>query len=314
MYSTAAPEGRGSISAGVSSVTRPAYERGRDLAARLEMGAVAARDDEPLHGAPHLCLDPVELVERAVRIVGTLDQQHRAADALGLVLQAPVAEGGIEPDVAPAVERGVRIVVVAGHALAQLPVVVGRAGLADGGHRDLLDDDVRREQRDAGHGVVGSVDERDRAAVAVADEDGLADVELREHLGEDLERLLVEERGRPWAGRRVGAPVPEAGERDYAPARRRVQRPREAAPEPDRPQPLVEEDEGAPVLVAGQLDRFEPAPRDGERPLDGGGGHRGRAPRPGVSSERPAPPSWRRRRSRAASRGSRRGSCAWPAP
>src|SRR4051794_11164952 len=122
MYSTAAPDGRGSISAGVSSVTRPADERGDDLVARLEVRAVAARDDEPLHGAAHLRLDPVELGERAVGAVRALDQQHRAGDALGFVLQAPVAEGGIEPDVAPAVERGVGIVVVAGHPLPQLAV------------------------------------------------------------------------------------------------------------------------------------------------------------------------------------------------
>src|SRR3954469_13249353 len=117
MYSTAAPEGRGWISAGGSSVTRPAYERGGDLAARLEMRAVTARHDEPLHRAAHLRLDPVELVERAVRIVAPLDQEHGAADALGFLLQAPVTERWIQPDVAPAVERGVRIVVVAGHPL-----------------------------------------------------------------------------------------------------------------------------------------------------------------------------------------------------
>src|SRR3954470_23332980 len=99
MYSTAAPEGRGSIGAEVSSVTRPAYECGDDLAAHLEMGTVAAGHDEPLHRPAHLRLDPVELVERAVGIVRALDQEHRTADALGFVLQAPVAEGGIEPDV-----------------------------------------------------------------------------------------------------------------------------------------------------------------------------------------------------------------------
>src|SRR4051812_3811959 len=109
MCSTAAPEGRGSIRAGVSSVTRPAYERGIDLAGRLQMRAMAARDDEPLHRAAHLRLDAVELVEGAVRILRALDQKHPASDALGFVLEAPVAEGGIEPDVAPAVERGVRI-------------------------------------------------------------------------------------------------------------------------------------------------------------------------------------------------------------
>src|SRR4051794_31237036 len=265
MYSTAAPEGRGSISAGVSSVTRPSYERAGDRAGRLEMRAVATRHHEPLDGPADLRLDPVELVERAVRIVRALDQEHRAGDSLGFGLETPVAEARIEPDVAPAVERRVRIVVMAGHPLAEGPAVIGLARLADGSHRDVLDDHVRREQRDAGHRMVSGVDEGDRAAIAVADEERGGSVELREHLGHDLERLLVEERRGAGERRRVGAPVTEARERDDAPARRSVERPWEAAPEPDRPEPLVQQHERAAVRVALQLGGFEPAPGDDER-------------------------------------------------
>src|SRR3954447_1982798 len=170
MYSRAAPDGRGSISAGVSSVPRPAYERVDDRGGRLEMRAVATRQHEPLDGPADLRLDPVELVERAVGIVRALDQEHRAGDPLGVGLEAPVAEARIEPDVAPPVERRVRIVVMAGHPLPELPPRIRPARLADGSHRDVLDDHVRREQRDAGDRMMSGVDERDRAAVAVADE------------------------------------------------------------------------------------------------------------------------------------------------
>src|SRR3954467_10051480 len=134
MYSRAAPEGRGSISAGVSSVTRPAYERVAARGGRLEMRAVATRHHEPLDGPADLRLDPVELVERAVRVVRALDQEHRAGDPLGFGLEAPVAEARIEPDVAPPVERRVRIVVMAGHPLAKGPPGQGPAPLAGTHH------------------------------------------------------------------------------------------------------------------------------------------------------------------------------------
>src|SRR3954447_11334293 len=136
MYSRAAPEGRGSISVGVSSVTRPAYERVDDRGGRLEMRAVATRQHEPLDGPADLRLDPVELVERPVGIVRALDQEHRAGDPLGVGLEAPAAEAGIEPDVAPPVERRVRIVVMAGHPLAPGPAGPGRARPAGGSQPD----------------------------------------------------------------------------------------------------------------------------------------------------------------------------------
>src|SRR3954468_25608 len=180
MYSRAAPEGRGSISAGVSSVTRPAYERVDDRGGRLEMRAVATRHHEPLDGPADVRLDPVELVERPVGIVRALDQEHRAGDPLGFGLEAPAAEAGIEPDVTPPVERRVRIVMMAGHPLAKVPAVIGLARLADGSHRDVLDDHVRREQRDAGRPMASGVDEGDRAAIAVAGEARPGSIELRE--------------------------------------------------------------------------------------------------------------------------------------
>src|SRR3954452_10253342 len=227
MYSRAAPDGRGSISAGVSSVTRPAYERVDDRGGRLEMRAVATRQHEPLDGPADLRLDPVELVERAVGLDRALDPEHGAGDPLGVKLEAPVAEAGIEPDVAPPVERRVRIVVMAGHPLAKGPAVIGLARPADGSHRDLLDDRGGRERRDAGQPMASGVDEGDRAAVAVADEERPGSIELREHRGQDLERLLVEERRGARERRGVGASVTEARERDHTAAGRSVERPRE---------------------------------------------------------------------------------------
>src|SRR4051794_8424628 len=77
-YSTADPEGRGaSVGSGSCWVTRPAYERVEDRVACVEVRAVPAGHDEPLHRPADARLDAVELLEGAVRVVGTLDQQRR---------------------------------------------------------------------------------------------------------------------------------------------------------------------------------------------------------------------------------------------
>ena len=87
---------------------------------------------------------------------------------------------GIEPHVVPAEERGVGVPVVARQPLAQVAGVVRLAGCADLREADLLDEHVRRDRDDSGNCVMGGVDQRDRRAVAVADQDWLVEVQARE--------------------------------------------------------------------------------------------------------------------------------------
>jgi hypothetical protein len=62
----------------------------------------------------------------------------------------PGAEVGPQPDVVPAEEGRIGVVVVPGQALAQVGVGVGLARLGDAGHRQVLDQDVRRQHHRAG--------------------------------------------------------------------------------------------------------------------------------------------------------------------
>ena len=177
---------------------------------RIAMGAVAARNDQAPHRASNARLDPIELVESAVGIVGPLDQEHRAGDSLGIRLERPAPERRVEPDVAPVPEGDVRIVVVTRQSLAQVGRLEALAGLANRGERHVLDDDVRSEQDEPADRVRPGVDQRDRGAVAVPDEDRLLGVEPAEDLRENVERLLVEERRRARLRRRIRPAVPEA--------------------------------------------------------------------------------------------------------
>ena len=144
-----------------------------------------------------------------------------------------------------------------------LALRVAITGKTSGGFRYAMGL-VEEVSRDAGDVVVGGVDQRDRGAVAVADEDRLGRVELREHLRQHVERLGVEERDGARLGRRLRAAVAEAREGEHAPARRLLQRLGEPAPQADRPEPLVQQDERAPIGVAGELEGLEAAVGDAD--------------------------------------------------
>ena len=103
---------------------------------------------------------------------------------------------------------------------------------------------------------------------------GSVGAELLQRPRQHLERLLVEERGRARARRRVGAAVAEAREREHPPSAHVLQRRREVPPQADRSEPLVEQHERRLVRVALELDRLQAQPVDGQPPLDRAGGHR----------------------------------------
>src|SRR2546421_3671105 len=74
------------------------------------MRRMAARHHEAPDRAAHL--DAIKLVQRAVRVLGALDEQRGRRDALGLLLEAPRAESRIQPDAAPTPDGGVGVVVM----------------------------------------------------------------------------------------------------------------------------------------------------------------------------------------------------------
>jgi hypothetical protein len=109
------------------------------------------------------------------------------------------------------------------------------------------------------------MNERDRGAVAVADEDGIGDAELRQHGRQRLQRLLMHVRDRPRRYQGVGTAVAKARIDQGWTARSRGESRREIAPERDRAQSLVQEHEGRSARLR-PSDRlvFEAASLDGE--------------------------------------------------
>ena len=124
------------------------------------------------------------------------------------VCDVPLWEVGVKPDVVPAEESRVRVSMVPGHPVAQVGGFVGVAGVANLGQAHVLDEHMRRDRDDRARGVIRGVDQRDRRAVAVADEHRLFQVQAGEQVRQDLERLLVHERRSPRAEWGDGLPCP----------------------------------------------------------------------------------------------------------
>ena len=143
---------------------------------------------------------------------------------------------------------------VAGHALAQLALLELAARLADRRDGDVLDDHVRRQQRDAGRrGGAPAWMSAIEAPSLWPTRIGSRASSCARSAGRTSSASSWKNAGVRGARGRVRAAVAEAREGDHAAPGRLVQRLREPAPQPDRAEPLVQEHERAAPAVAGQV-------------------------------------------------------------
>ncbi len=160
------------------------------------MGGVAAsRQDKALGhvGAANVQGDRVQLGARAVFVILALDHQDGASDPRNTGLDVPGQEARVQPDVVPAPEDLIDVAVIAGELAPQVRRPEQMLGPGDAFHRQGFDEHVRRFEDQAGHvlGVRTGVDERDRTAVAVPDEDRAPYSHLLQHPRQDRQRLTV---------------------------------------------------------------------------------------------------------------------------
>ena len=131
-----------------------------------------------------LAPDTGELVHRAVLVVLALHGKHRTTNAWQVFLDVPVAEIRMEPDPVPTPEHRLDVSVVARKLIPKVGCLEGVSRSHDVGNRNVLDKHMRRHQYESCHGSPRSarVDQSDRAAVTVADEDRAFDGEFVEKL------------------------------------------------------------------------------------------------------------------------------------
>ena len=224
-------------------------------------GMAAVVQDEGLAGAVHPAHDRLDLVQGAVRVVPALHHQQRHPDPGKRLLDAPVLEFRVEPDVAPAPEGIVGpLAVMPGEPPAQRP----RAESLPRGLNPLdaarLVECVRGKGHDAAERDLAGrrAEQRDGPAVAVPDEDRFRDAGRFEHPGKDRTPFAVHEVERPGqrGGTRRAVAEPAVGE-DFAPGRPREYG-RPVPPRSHAAEALVKQDQhrgsGFPRPPAGVLD------------------------------------------------------------
>jgi hypothetical protein len=153
--------------------------------------------------------------------------------------------------------------VVAFEPASELAVGPAPEHVRDAGYGHFVEDDVRGFGDHAlralrkGRGE----EKRDRAAVAVADQDWTVDAAGVQDLGQVLLRLALQEIVRPRQARRIRAAVAEALVDKAAAAGGTAERFREVSPLRDRAQTLVQEDEhGHSERLLADPDRAEAVP------------------------------------------------------
>ncbi len=135
-----------------------------DRCGRLDRALAVRRvarggDEQALARPADASLDRFDLPDSAVRVGVALDDERRDAwiDARQEGFDVPGAEGGVEPRLVPAPERAVDVLaVVARELVAQAFVLERLARPGDGLDRDVLAEDVGRDQREGG----GCADQR----------------------------------------------------------------------------------------------------------------------------------------------------------
>src|ERR1700730_14075564 len=117
--------------------------------------------------------DAADLFQRAVLVVSALNGEDGTGNPRQVLLNIPGAKLRMEPNVIPAPENSVYIVVIAPQSLPQARGLVGNLRRRDAGNRHVFDEDMRRKRDDAGYppAAAASVDQRDRSSIAVAEED-----------------------------------------------------------------------------------------------------------------------------------------------
>ena len=140
----------------------------------------AVGDQPRLAVSADLARDDAELQFAAVVVVLALDGLHRHLHAGQAAVGVHRFEARRYPGVEPEVERALDIVaVIPGQPLAQVARGEGLARAMDRGDADRLVDGVRRYRHHGAQrfGIGSGIVQRDRAAVAVADQHAILDAE-----------------------------------------------------------------------------------------------------------------------------------------
>src|SRR5580692_8827593 len=132
-----------------------------------------ARYHRHIDGAITLLLRDLDLADRPILIVRTLQNCDRNTNVGKIFADVPSTKVGIKPGVIPAVEGVIDAAVPSRKLGPQIRRFIGLSNPGDGSNGYLLHDEMRRDQHDAADAVIAGrpgINRRDRGAVGMAEQ------------------------------------------------------------------------------------------------------------------------------------------------
>src|SRR6266478_4711756 len=240
-----------------------------------------ARDDRHIDRTIAFFSGDLDLENCPILVLDALQDGNGNADVGEIFRNVPVAKPWVEPRRVPPVER---VVDVAVPALQLRPEIGGLIGLLDPGdrlHRNIFDDEMRRDHRYAAYAVIlntAGVDRRYRSAVGMPEQEAAAKADFVEQFWQNLERLDVHVVERPRQLDYSRAAIARARIDEHTGSGRGLKPVRKISPQPNRAKTFVQHDDGRRVIGCGTDHAvFEIGSADAEK-AGGREGHVGRAP------------------------------------
>src|ERR1700747_2145969 len=192
-----------------------------------------ALNEGHLHRAIALFLRNLELADGPILVVFALNERDWDADIGEIVGNIPGAEFWIEPGAVPAIEGVVDVRMPAREPLAEAGIFISLLDFGDRGDRDVLDYEMRGDQREAVEPVVrnaAGVDRSDRGAVGMAEQEPVPKADLIEQFWRYFQSLAMHIVERPRQLHRRGRAIARARIDEHAGAGRSLQRLRKISP------------------------------------------------------------------------------------
>ena len=168
-------------------------------------GVAAIREGKNFDRTGALGRDGLDLLHRAVLIVEALNNKHRAGDPRKIFFNIPAAEIRMQPDIVPSPECSRNVAMMARQFFREVRRLKFHLGFGNRCNTEILDKNMRRQKDEPADAALrASVNNGDRRPIAVADQNGILDLEILQKVGENFQALLVHVTDCAWFGEHVG--------------------------------------------------------------------------------------------------------------
>src|SRR5690625_1637545 len=216
----------------------------------------AAGQDQPLRWPRNASLDRVQLCQRRIFVICSLNQEERRLDARQAILDVPVTKILTQPGIVPTGKGRGCVSMMSRQSFRQLATTKGLTGLADPFKRNLLHKDMRRDRHDPFDRALRErgEEQRNRRSIGMTDQQGPRYRQLFQELRQRQQRLLMQVVDLSRPRQRIGTTIAVARPDQQRASGRSRKLLREVTPKADRAEALMEQHHHGSVIVPARQD------------------------------------------------------------